>query len=146
MSHQNPLFNKTVTHNDGLKKQLYLLRDELDAQGAPDREGYLLLELGGGVAGQDGIAHGGFLSIVMDQVTGTLIGLTGLEGGLGMYTVALNLSYHKPVFVPSVIIATAKISRIERRRIHVDASIVDMQGDTCTTAEAIFVQKRPETL
>ncbi|GAB1216415.1 hypothetical protein ATERTT37_005630 [Aspergillus terreus] len=107
--------------------------------------GYFLLQLGRGVAGQQDIAHGGFLSVVMDQVTGTLIGTTRLDGGKGMFTVSLNLSYHRPVFVPAdVIIATSQISKVDGRKIYVLAEIEDAQGNLCTTAEAIFLQKRDQ--
>ncbi|KAF9886938.1 hypothetical protein FE257_010679 [Aspergillus nanangensis] len=145
-SHANPFVNQTLNQPDGLKHQLFLFRNEIDPQGALDREGFAFLALGHGVTGQGDVAHGGFLSAMMDHVFGSFIRLTNLDQGLGMFTGALNLLYHAPVFVPAVIIFSVKVARIERRKIYLDASIVDMRGDTCTTAEAIFVQKRPEGL
>jgi acyl-coenzyme A thioesterase PaaI-like protein len=59
-----------------------------------------MVHIGPGVCGQSGIAHGGFLTTVMDEVCGTLIPWTGLDNGLGMFTVSLKLEYKAPVYVP----------------------------------------------
>ncbi|KAL2794730.1 hypothetical protein BJX66DRAFT_303381 [Aspergillus keveii] len=66
----------------------------------PSPEGHLMVHIGPGVCGQSGIAHGGFLTTVMDEVCGTLIPWTGLDNGLGMFTVSLKLEYKAPVYVP----------------------------------------------
>ncbi|KAL4891705.1 HotDog domain-containing protein [Aspergillus ambiguus] len=146
-AHPNPLFNQTLTSNNGVLKSFFVRQSPPPdlAHDVAAHRGYLFLQLGGGVAGQQGIAHGGFLSVVMDQVTGTLIGTTRMDGGKGMFTVALNLSYHRPVLVPAdVVIATSRISKVEGRKIYVFAEIEDAQGNVCTTAEAIFLQKRDQ--
>lgn len=106
----------------------------------------------------------------MDETTGNLIAATGLDEGLGMFTVKLDVGYKRPVFVgepsisggsgsssgtggmeaekelgteTSVIVATAKLGKIEGRKVFVEAVIRNAEGEVCTTAEAIFVKKRP---
>ncbi|GES61474.1 thioesterase family protein [Aspergillus terreus] len=145
-AHPNHLFNETLTSNDGVIKSFFVRQSPPEsAHDATAHRGYFLLQIGRGVAGQQDIAHGGFLSVIMDQVTGTLIGTTRLDGGKGMFTVSLNLSYHRPVFVPAdVIIATSRISKVDGRKIYVLAEIEDAEGNLCTTAEAIFLQKRDQ--
>lgn len=144
----------------------------------PNPEGHLLIHCGSGITGQNGIAHGGFLATVMDEVSGTLISVTGLDEGLGMFTVKLALGYKRPVFVRgttslsgggswsigagggtggmdaeeelrmgtgagTVIVATAKLEKIEGRKVFIEAVIRNEDGEVCTTAEVIFVKKRP---
>lgn len=113
----------------------------------------------------------------MDEVSGNLISVTGLDEGLGMFTVKLALGYKKPVFVGgttsfsgsgsgsigaaggtggmdaeelrmgtgagTVIVATAKLEKIEGRKVFIEAVIRNEDGEVCTTAEVIFVKKRP---
>lgn len=112
----------------------------------------------------------------MDEVSGNLISVTGLDEGLGMFTVKLALGYKRPVFVGgttglsgggngsiggggtggmdpeelrmgtgagTVIVATAKLEKIEGRKVFIEAAIRNEEGEVCTTAEVIFVKKRP---
>ncbi|RJE21033.1 Thioesterase superfamily [Aspergillus sclerotialis] len=141
----NALFNETLSLNNGILKSLFIIK-RLQVNGAAAHEGHLFLDLGKGITGQKGVAHGGFLSAVMDQVTGALLGNVGIDGGKGMWTVALNVAYRNPVFVPSVVIVTAKVGKIEGRKIWVHGEIEDLDRNICTTAEVIFVVKRQHTI
>ena len=173
----DPFFRITARTSSAVLATHFLYRT------APSPEGHLLIHCGRGVTGQNGIAHGGFLATVMDEVTGNLISATGLDDGLGMFTVKLETGYKRPVFVggtttsslggsgsgsstiggggggdtgetdaekelgtgASVIVATAKLEKVEGRKVFVEAVIRDQQGEVCTTAEVIFVKKRPAT-
>lgn len=132
---------KTLALNDGILKYLFIIR-RLQVNGAPAHEGHMLLDLGYGIEGQKNIAHGGFNAAVLDQLTGALVGNVGLDGGKGMFTAYLNVSYRSPVFVPSVVIATARVDRKEGRKIWVQGQIEDLNGNICTTAEVLFLIKR----
>jgi acyl-coenzyme A thioesterase PaaI-like protein len=104
-----------------------------------------MVHIGLGVCGQSGIAHGGFLATVMDEVCGTLIHWTGLDNGLGMFTVSLKLEYKAPVYVPeegAVIMASVRVERMEGRRMFFGAVLRDAKGVVCTTAQAVFVRKK----
>ncbi|CEL00571.1 hypothetical protein ASPCAL00170 [Aspergillus calidoustus] len=108
-------------------------------------EGHLMVHIGPGVCGQAGIAHGGFLATVMDEVCGTLIPWTGFDNGMGMFTISLKLEYKAPVYVPeegAVILASVRVERVEGRRMFFGAVLRDANGNVCTTAEAVFVRKR----
>ncbi|KAL4816499.1 HotDog domain-containing protein [Aspergillus spinulosporus] len=116
-------------------------------------EGHLLLRVGRGITGQTGIAHGGFLATVMDEVCGNLVAAANLDEGLGMFTARLSLGYKRPVLVPedesgTVIVASARVERVEGRKVFIEGIVRDGNGVVCTTAEAIFVKKRalPATL
>ncbi|KAL4806287.1 HotDog domain-containing protein [Aspergillus unguis] len=148
----NPFVRRTLTHpsSDAVLSTAYIARRN------PHPEAHLLLHVGRGVTGQDGIAHGGFLAVVMDEVCGCLISSTEIDGGKGMFTGGLALKYLKPVWVEkgdgdekqeekgSVIVATARAERVEGRKVFVSAGIRDKDGELCTTAEAVFVLRRGE--
>jgi acyl-coenzyme A thioesterase PaaI-like protein len=96
--------------------------------------------------GQYPISHGGFLAAVLDEVCGRVLGMNRLDKGQGMKTAYLNVSYRKPVVVPGVILATARLVKTEGRKMFVNAAIKDASGDACTTAESLFVRSRGPTL
>ncbi|KAL4800334.1 HotDog domain-containing protein [Aspergillus venezuelensis] len=112
----------------------------------PKPQGHLLLHVGTGITGQNAIAHGGFLATCLDEVCGNLISAEGVDGGLGMFTVQLDVKYQVPVFIDegegSVIVASAKVERIEGRKVFVNACVRDKDGVVCTRGEAVFVKKK----
>ncbi|KAL4932919.1 PaaI family thioesterase [Aspergillus undulatus] len=156
----NPFFNFTLNSNShsttsssfpsagAVYTTLFLSRPH------PIPEGHLLLHIGPGITGQDGIAHGGFLATVMDEVCGNLIAAEGVDAGLGMFTARLDVRYLRPAFVREdlgtgegngvVIVATARVERVEGRKVFVAGEIRDALGEVCTSAEAVFVKKQPQ--
>ncbi|KAL4958331.1 HotDog domain-containing protein [Aspergillus filifer] len=112
---------------------------------SPKISGHLLIHCGTGITGQNSIAHGGFLATCLDEVCGNLISAEGVDGGLGMFTVQLNVTYQAPVFVDevggSVIVASAIVERVEGRKVFVSAVVRDSKGEVCTLGEAVFVKK-----
>ncbi|KAE8371917.1 HotDog domain-containing protein [Aspergillus bertholletiae] len=140
-SESNP-FREATKSNDTVKDRAFIYRASQNANGA-ESEGFMMMEVGYGISGRDGIAHGGFLATLMDEVTGGLIGALALDHGHGMRTASLNISYHKPLFARGYIIARAEVTKVERRKVWVKADIRDADGNICTTAEALFVMNRP---
>ncbi|KAL4903770.1 HotDog domain-containing protein [Aspergillus multicolor] len=162
----NPFFRRTCNSEFAVRHTLFLSRThtrirtrtqppiaqsfngaEAEAEADPGvhAEGRLLLHLGPGVTGQSGIAHGGFLATVLDEVCGNLVAVARLDGGLGMFTASLGLTYKRPVFVGhegTVVVASARVVRVEGRKVFIEGVIRDVDGVECTAAEAIFVRKR----
>lgn len=103
------------------------------------RETRQLIVLGSAVTSSQGICHGGFVSVIMDEVGITTIRHYNLDGGRDPATAFLNVTYKKPVRAPGVIMATAKIVEVVRKKIRVWTTIVDDQGDICATAEMLVV-------
>jgi acyl-coenzyme A thioesterase PaaI-like protein len=144
--HVDPFFTETIRYNDGLQDLICLNRrvraDEPDSK----HEFIVLMRVGRGIMGQYPISHGGFLAAVLDEVCGRVLGMNRLDKGQGMKTAYLNVSYRKPVVVPGVILATARLVKTEGRKMFVSAAIKDASGDACTTAEALFVRSKGPTL
>ncbi|KAL4946001.1 hypothetical protein BDV06DRAFT_183380 [Aspergillus oleicola] len=146
----------TTTKPPAILNTLFLSRP------SPTVQGHLLIHCGPGITGQNAIAHGGFLATVLDEVCGNLISAEGVDGGLGMFTVRLDVRYVRPVFVDdfdvsggegggqggkgkgeaSVIVASAQIERVEGRKVFVSACVKDSDGEVCTRGDAVFVKKK----
>ncbi|KAE8344334.1 hypothetical protein BDV24DRAFT_160476 [Aspergillus arachidicola] len=139
-SASNP-FRETTKHDDAWKDRTFLYRASQDPQGVKS-EGYIVMQIGAGVSGKDGVAHGGFLATLMDELTGGLVAALGLDRGLGIRTASLNTTYHKLLLAQGFIMARAEIVKVERRKVFVKAEIRDAAGDVCTTSEALFIINR----
>jgi acyl-coenzyme A thioesterase PaaI-like protein len=75
-----------------------------------------------------GYCHGGSMTSVLDDVIGWVAFLvTGECRPWTGFTVQVNCSLHRPIPVDSVLLVQAKIAHIERRKVSVEASIVDPQ-------------------
>ncbi|KAL2818196.1 HotDog domain-containing protein [Aspergillus cavernicola] len=149
----DPFFLKTTSSSTAtaLLRATFLFRTSTSPSSTPT--GHLLLHLGPDICGQPGIAHGGFLATVLDEVCGNLINYAGLDGGVGMFTGGLDVKYKRPVLVDDreggegtviVATATARVGMGMGRKVVVEGVIRDSSGEVCTTAEAVFVKKRGE--
>jgi acyl-coenzyme A thioesterase PaaI-like protein len=75
-----------------------------------------------------GYCHGGSMTSVLDDVIGWVAFLvTGECRPWTGFTVQVNCSLHRPIPVDSFLLVQAKIVGIERRKVLVEASIVDPQ-------------------
>ncbi|KAL6236145.1 hypothetical protein BDW75DRAFT_250329 [Aspergillus navahoensis] len=143
----NPFFRVTNHYGTAVLQTVFLVRTRKatqtqDSEAEAKIEGHLLLHVDRGITRQTGIAHGGFLATVMDEVCGNLIAAANLEEG-----------YKRPVLVPedkgrTVIVALARVKRFEGEKVFIDGVARDGAGVVCTTAEAVFVRKKvlPATL
>ncbi|KAF9886272.1 hypothetical protein FE257_011885 [Aspergillus nanangensis] len=144
---RNPLIDETLRLNEGIIRTMYYSQAE-DGSTAADGPpmGVQFLQLGKGVIGQPGMIHGAFQSALIDNLTGTMIAMTGIDQGRGMLTLGLNISFKKLLFGPTVVIAKAWLDRMEGRKMFIRASVEDLEGDVCTTAEALWIIRREQKL
>jgi acyl-coenzyme A thioesterase PaaI-like protein len=86
--------------------------------------------------GWDGIAHGGILCTILDEVMAwSLVG----EDNWGL-TARLSVEFKKPVAVDRPIRVEGWITRSRRRLVDAEAHIVDPQtGDVLATATGVYV-------
>ena len=86
--------------------------------------------------GWDGVAHGGILATLLDEVMGWTMA-AGDDWGL---TARLSVDYRKPVLVGSDLRVEAWISRARRRVVETEGRIVDRaSGVEYATASATYV-------
>lgn len=82
--------------------------------------------------------HGGFLSVVLDEVLGTIAEYHRPAQELTM-TAYLNVSYKRPVPTPGCILVKAWLEKKEGRKMWAKGVIEDGEGNVSTTGEALFL-------
>mmetsp|Transcript_18790 Transcript_18790/g.33144 ORF Transcript_18790/g.33144 Transcript_18790/m.33144 type:complete len:226 (+) Transcript_18790:68-745(+) len=77
-----------------------------------------------------GFCHGGSMCSLLDDVIGWVAFLvTGECRPWTGFTVQINSSLKRPIPVDSILLVKARITKIERRKVSVEASIVDPKED-----------------
>ena len=85
-----------------------------------------------------GFCHGGAMTTALDDVIGHTAILAS-AGPWGAVTVQVNCSLKKAVCTGQALLLQGKVSRIERRKVYVDAKLEDQNGEVYATAEGICV-------
>jgi acyl-coenzyme A thioesterase THEM4 len=99
---------------------------------------YVLLELGTGVDGHAGVAHGGVLATVLDEVMGALVYLHMREGWAA-FTAEMKVGFRRVVRTPGVLGVRAWVERGEGRKLWVRAEGGEGEGAPAVVGEAVFV-------
>lgn len=91
-----------------------------------------------------GFCHGGSMCSVMDDVIGWVsFMVTGSCQPWSGFTVQINTSLQKPIPVRTTLMVIGEIKRIERRKVFIEASLVDPVDDSQhAKAEGIVVLNR----
>jgi acyl-coenzyme A thioesterase PaaI-like protein len=97
--------------------------------------------LGASFAGPPGIAHGGAVAGLLDDVMGFV--LDSIERTAG-YTASLTVSFKQPVPIGTEIHLHGQLQRREGRKLFIDATI-EHDGDTLAEAEGLFIAVMPTT-
>ena len=85
--------------------------------------------------GAPGIAHGGAVATVVDDLFGFVLYLVGEPA----VTRHLEVDYHAPVLLQRRYVLEARLERREGRKLFVEATGTDDAGNTAFTAKALFV-------
>lgn len=117
------------------------------------REACVLVALENGINGYPNVAHGGFLSVIIDESMGTLLmcnkDIETEEMGENtrpmidtLVTASMKVNYLKAVVTPQIVLVTVNIGEIKGRKFNLTASVTDGSGDVLATAEALWVGVR----
>ncbi|KIW83016.1 hypothetical protein Z517_02259 [Fonsecaea pedrosoi CBS 271.37] len=98
---------------------------------------------GTGMNAHPNTLHGGVVATVLDSTMGNVIGHQ-MPDRLATFTVALNVTYKKPVGTPGTIMARSWITRAEGRKIWVHGVIEDGQGNVHAEAEGMWLRAKPK--
>lgn len=111
----------------------------------------VLVSLGSGLNGYAHICHGGVIATLLDEATGLLLYMNRSDkehdydsGSKSAVTVRLNVTFLKAVATPQVVLVTASLEKVQRRKYYVGASIKDGYGVTLATADSLWVQVNPD--
>lgn len=98
-----------------------------------------LLALGAGINGHTDIAHGGLLSLILDETLGTVVARHILPSK-SAFTVSLNVSFKKPVPTPCIVFCRTWLEkRSSGRKYWVRGTIEDGQGMLYAEAEGLWI-------
>ncbi|BGP65546.1 hypothetical protein NBRC10512_006413 [Rhodotorula toruloides] len=104
------------------------------------RESVLVVHVGGGLCGHEGVVHGGLLATVMDEALGRTA-LLNLPTNIGV-TATLTMKYKKPTFANQYLVIRTELVEQKGRKAWVKGKIESTDGETLVEAEALFVEPR----
>ncbi|BGP27274.1 hypothetical protein JCM10295v2_006238 [Rhodotorula toruloides] len=104
------------------------------------RESVLVVHVGGGLCGHEGVVHGGLLATVMDEALGRTA-LLNLPTNIGV-TATLTMKYKKPTFANQYLVIRTELTEQKGRKAWVKGRIESTDGETLVEAEALFVEPR----
>ncbi|KAF1365268.1 hypothetical protein EJ07DRAFT_161345 [Lizonia empirigonia] len=149
---EDAFFAETLDTNRTIRTMLTLRPSKEEEGDLTYKELLVILDLGDGLNGYPQVLHGGFAATLLDETCGGLIQLNvfekvkrlGSEHAMNYLTAYLNTTYKKPVPVPGPLLCTAKIERLDGRKLYICATIEDGTGVVYTTGECMFVEVKPK--
>ncbi|KAI0483414.1 HotDog domain-containing protein [Xylaria cf. heliscus] len=96
-----------------------------------------------GVQGFPGQVQGGIIATLLDGIAGLIPGFNrqrGVWAAVPFVTAYMNTVYIRPVIAPSTVMLSAKIIKVEGKKVFVEASIRDDNDDVLARADILFVE------
>lgn len=104
---------------------------------------FLVIQTGAEVCGHTSIVHGGLQGMLCDEVFAGLIYGLKRQGALAegpAVTANLSVNFRKPMPAQIPVLCTAKVQKMEGRKVFVEASIGDLEGGAhYADATALFI-------
>ena len=142
-STEDAMFAETLNTKDTIRTCLALQKKPTSNQ-APVTELRLLLDLGYAVSGWPNVVHGGVISLIMDEAKVTLLQLSERAGNADIHgsyvTASFQVRYIRPIPTPSVIMVTARLRRVEGRKVAIDAVIENAEGHKMAVGESQWLR------
>jgi acyl-coenzyme A thioesterase PaaI-like protein len=142
---ENSLLAQTLNTDDTISWFVLLYKRPEQPQKVID-ESKALLALGSGVSGFAKTCHGGIVATILDEVMGELIKVNLAEHSdiprTTYVTAYLNVTYARPVPTPGTILATARITKADGRKLYMEGTIEDGLGNRLAKGDSLFVGAR----
>ncbi len=87
------------------------------------------------MAGGINIMHGGFVSLLLDEVSSKVLSVLGKRG----VTRNLEVSFEKPVYLTAPIRLEAELVRHDGRKHFITAQVQTLEGKVLARSEALFL-------
>lgn len=95
-----------------------------------------------GINGYPRTAHGGVLTCILDELSGTCAVLHQADKSIPIYTASLETRFKAPVVLPTDVICPAWVTRKEGRKYWLRAQILDERGTVMAEGEALFIESK----
>ncbi|KAK0269748.1 hypothetical protein LTR35_014640 [Friedmanniomyces endolithicus] len=144
------MFNTTLYRPGAISAHISFSRpatapDALPGNGGIVNEQCMLLSLGHALDGKPGRAHGGFNSLVLDQLCGKAAHYAA-PNAIPPATATLTVDYRAPVGTPCVVLARAWVVEVSGRKIWVSGVLEDGEGVVLASGRALFIAGREGVL
>ncbi|KIW94619.1 uncharacterized protein Z519_04595 [Cladophialophora bantiana CBS 173.52] len=126
--------DRTITH----LLSMYRRPDPARGQTGEVRRFYTF---GTGMNAHPNTLHGGVIATILDSTMGNVIGQQ-LRDPAATFTVALNVSYRKPVTTPGTIMARSWITKVDGRKIWVHGVVEDGSGNLHAEADGMWLRAK----
>ena len=142
---ENSFLAQTLRHQDAITacQSFYKLPSPSPANSDSDPDSVNVGEMqtiyfiGSGLNGHEGICHGGFQSLALDEIMGLIVRL--YPKASNPYTIYLNVTFKKPLPTPAVILCRAWFSKLQGRKMWVGGTVGDGEGSLYATGESLFL-------
>ncbi|KAG3229886.1 Thioesterase/thiol ester dehydrase-isomerase [Suillus brevipes Sb2] len=105
-----------------------------------EREAVVIVHVGRGVCGHDGIIHGGLLATILDESLARTA-IINLPEKIGV-TANLSINYRAPTFADQFIVVRISLVDKAGRKSKVIGKVEDLKGNVLVEAHATFVQPK----
>ncbi|KAK0774457.1 hypothetical protein LTR91_018300 [Friedmanniomyces endolithicus] len=141
------MFNTTLYRPGAISAHISFSRPSTAPDALPGGadEQCMLLSLGHALDGKPGRAHGGFNSLVLDQLCGKAAHYSA-PNAIPPATATLTVDYRAPVGTPCVVLARAWVVEVSGRKIWVRGVIEDGEGVVLASGRALFIAGREGVL
>lgn len=137
----NSLFEVTLYNDRALRAHLSFYRPCKEPDAVKDWEECFLLSIGDGLDGKTGRAHGGFNSLVLDQLAGSCAHHAA-PNPIPPATATITIDFKAPIDTPCVVLCRGWATKIERRKIFVRAIIENGTGKLLASSNSLFISAR----
>lgn len=133
----NTIYSKTLWTDDTIPSWCeFQLPDPSNA--AYPYEYFIMLAVGSGLDGMTGRAHGGLVSMILDTVTA----YCSEAACQASSTLELEVKFKKGIKTPCLLLARAKVVRIEGAKCWTDASLEDGKGTVFATVKSLYLRPK----
>jgi acyl-coenzyme A thioesterase PaaI-like protein len=104
-----------------------------------------LFSLAGGIDGYPGVVHGGVVAVLMDEIQGVLLqqnvdlGSDHAVFRTSPATATMDVRFRRPIPTPCVVRGRGRVVKIEGRKLHLAAEVLDAGGEVLASCESIWV-------
>ncbi|KIJ61873.1 hypothetical protein HYDPIDRAFT_176841 [Hydnomerulius pinastri MD-312] len=105
-----------------------------------ESEAIVIVHVGRGLCGHDGIIHGGLLATLLDESLARTA-INNLPDKIGV-TANLAINYRAPTFADQFIVMKIRLGEKNGRKVKVTGRVEDLKGNLLVEASATFVQPK----
>ncbi len=95
-----------------------------------------IVRIGGSLSGYPGVVHGGITSLLFDNTYGWLFISLDIPKSM---TASLTVNYRRPILAGNVFVITAKLQKVEGRKLMMEATWSDAEGNVLADSHSLFI-------